>query len=274
MIPAGAVLVEKQDGFAGGAYAGGGAGGLDFHQGDEAMDFGLLRGEFGEDAAETQGFFAERGAHPVVTGGGGIAFVEDEVDDFEDGGEARGKLGLAGNLEGDASFGEAALGANDALGDGRLWDEEGAGDFVGGETAEEAKGEGDASLWREHRMTGNENEAEEVVANGVVDRCVEIGHGPLLLHLKLAAEFFMFALEKFVAAPVIDGAMLRGGHQPSAGIIWDAGAGPLLEGGYQSVLGEFFGDADVADDASQAGDDAGRLDAPDGVDGAMGIGGD
>src|SRR5579859_783676 len=44
LIPAGAVLVEKEDGFAGGSYAGGGAGGLDFHQGYEAVDFRLLRG--------------------------------------------------------------------------------------------------------------------------------------------------------------------------------------------------------------------------------------
>jgi len=43
-----------------------------------------------------------------------------------------------------------------------------------------------------------------------------------LLHLKLAAEFFVFAFEELVAAPVIDGAMLRGGHEPGAGIVWDA----------------------------------------------------
>ena len=81
-----------------GVDAGFGAGGLDFHEGDEAMDFGFVGDEFGEDAAEAEGFFAEGGAEPVVAGGGGVALVEDEVDDFEDGGEAgcrgRGRGGL------------------------------------------------------------------------------------------------------------------------------------------------------------------------------------
>ena len=86
---------------------------------------------------------------PVVAGGGGVAFVEDEVDDFEDGGEAGGELGAARDFEGDVCFGEGAFGADDALGDGGFGEEEGAGDLVGGEAAEEAEGEGERGLrWR------------------------------------------------------------------------------------------------------------------------------
>ena len=164
-----AVLVEEEDGFAVGVDAGFGAGGLDFHEGDEAVDFGFGGDEFGEDAAEAEGFFAEGGAEPVVAGGGGVAFVEDQVDDFEDGGEAGGELGAAGNFEGDVGFGEGAFGADDALGDGGLGDEEGAGDLVGGEAAEQAEGEGDAGFGGEDGVAGDEDEAEEVVADGVVD---------------------------------------------------------------------------------------------------------
>src|SRR5688572_32643516 len=36
-----------------------------------------------EDAAKALRVFTQRRAHPVVAGGGGIAFVEDQVDDFE-----------------------------------------------------------------------------------------------------------------------------------------------------------------------------------------------
>jgi len=97
------------------------------------VDLRLLRSEFGEDAAEAQRVFAEGGAHPVVAGGGGVAFVEDEVDDFEHGRETRGKVGPARDLEWDAGFGERALGAHDALGGRWARDEEGAGDFVGGQ---------------------------------------------------------------------------------------------------------------------------------------------
>src|SRR5258708_29983683 len=118
-------------------------------------------------------------------------------------------------------------------------------------------------------MTGDEHEAQEIVANIIVERGVEIGHGHLLLGLELATELLVLALEELVAAPEVDRAMLRGGHEPGAGIVRDAGCGPLFEGGDESVLREFLGDADVADDAREAGDDAGGLNAPDGVDGAM-----
>src|ERR1700722_20525697 len=109
----GSVLIEEEDWFAGRADAGTGAGGLDLHEGDEAVDFWFGGCEFGQDAAEAEGVFAEGGAHEVVAGGGGVALVEDEVDDFEDGGEAGGELGAARDFEGDVGFGEGALGAHD-----------------------------------------------------------------------------------------------------------------------------------------------------------------
>ena len=61
LVPVRAVLIEQEDGLAGGADAGAGAGGLDLHEGDEAVDLGFAGSEFGEDAAEAQRVFAERG---------------------------------------------------------------------------------------------------------------------------------------------------------------------------------------------------------------------
>src|ERR1700689_3313670 len=129
LIPLGAVLIEEQDWFAGGGDAGAGAGGLDLHEGDQAMDFRFGGSEFGEDAAEAERVFAERGAHEVVAGGGGVALVEDEVDHLKDGRKARGELSAAGNLEGDVLVGEGAFGADNTLGDGGFGGEEGAGDL-------------------------------------------------------------------------------------------------------------------------------------------------
>jgi len=143
-VPVGSVLIEEEDWFAGRADAGSGAGGLDFHEGDQAVDFGFLRGEFGEDAAEAEGVFAEGGADEVVSSGGAVALVEDEVDDFEDGGEAGGELGAARDFEGNVFLGERAFGADDALSDGGFGGEEGAGDLSGGEAANETEGEGGA----------------------------------------------------------------------------------------------------------------------------------
>jgi hypothetical protein len=74
----------------------------------------------------------------------------------------------------------------------------------------------------------------------IVGSGVEIGHGQLLLGLQLAAKLLVLAFEELAAAKVIQGAVLSGGHEPGAGIIRDAGFGPLLEGGDERVLGEFF----------------------------------
>ena len=65
--------------------------------------------------------------------------------------------------------------------------------------------------------------------------------------------------------------MLRGGHEPGARVVRDARLRPLLERGDQRVLRELFGQADVAHDPRQAGDEPGRLDPPDRVDRAMGV---
>ena len=127
---------------------------LDLHERDEAVNFGLLRSELGQDAPETQRVLAERGPHPVVTGGRRVAFVEDEVDDFEHRRQTGGELVAAGNLERDLRFGERPLGPDDALGDGRLRDEERTRDLLGRQATEQAERERDARLGRENRMTG------------------------------------------------------------------------------------------------------------------------
>jgi hypothetical protein len=121
-------------------------------------------------------------------------------------------------------------------------------------------------------MAGGEHEAEEIIAKGIVERGVEIGHSPLLLGLQIAAKFLVLTLEAFVATEHINRTVLRGGHEPGAWIVGDARFRPLLEGSDESVLGEFLGEADIADDAGETRDDSGGLNPPDGIDGAVGEG--
>src|SRR4051794_19493085 len=66
--------------------------------------------------------------------------------------------------------------------------------------------------------------------------------------------------------------MLRGGHEPGARVVRNARLRPLLERGDESILGKILGKTDVAHDPRQTGDEPGRLDPPDRVDRAMGIG--
>src|SRR5207253_2498726 len=123
--------------------------------------------ELRQDPAEAQGVLAQRRSHPVVAGGRRVALVEHEVDHLEHRGEAGGEIGPAGDLEGDARRRERALGPDDALRDGGLRDQESPRDLVGREAAEQSERERGTGLGREHRMTGREHEAQEIVADSI-----------------------------------------------------------------------------------------------------------
>ncbi len=175
LVPARAVLVEQQDRLSRGTGPRLQARGLDLHQGDEAMHLGFAGSQAGQDAAEAQRFLAQLRPHPVVAGGRRVALVEDEVDHLQHRGQPLAKLGAARNLEGHLLLGQRALGAYDALGNGRLGDQEGARDLVGGQAADQAQRQGHARLGGEHRMAGGEDEAQQVVADVVVERGIEVG---------------------------------------------------------------------------------------------------
>src|SRR5258708_29090301 len=117
-------------------------------------------------------------------------------------------------------------------------------------------------------MAGYEHKAQEVVANVIVERGVEIGHGHLL-RLELAAKLLVLALKPLVSAEHVDSAMFRGGHEPSARVVRDARFRPLLKRGDESILREFLGKTDIAHDPRETGDDSGRLDSPDLIDAAI-----
>ena len=61
-------------------------------------------------------------------------------------------------------------------------------------------------------MAGREHKAQEIVANIIVERGIEIGLRRLLLDLKLVTELLMFSFEQLVAAEEIDRSMLRARH--------------------------------------------------------------
>src|SRR6266481_3536887 len=212
------------------------------------MDLRLVRSELRQDTPETKRILAEGRAHPVLAGGGRVAFVEDEADDLQHGRQTGGKIRSARDLEGNARLAEGSLGPNDALGDRGLWDQKGARDLIRSQAAEQAQSERNARLGRENRMAGYEHEAQEVVADVIVERGLEIRHGHLLLGLELATKLLVLALKPFVAAPEVDRTVLRRGHEPGARVVRDARFRPLLERGDESVLRKFLGKTDIAYD--------------------------
>ena len=100
-----------------------------------------------------------------------------------------------------------------------------------------------------------------------MSRCAEPS-----LQLELARELLVLALERRAAAQQVDRAVLRRGHEPGARVVRDARLGPLLERGDERVLRQLLGEADVAHDPREAGDQPGGLDPPDRVDRAVRVG--
>ena len=113
--------------------------GLQLHQRDEPEDLGLARHQLGEHVAEAQRLLAEVVPHEGVTGVRSVALVEDQVDDGEHGGQARGQLGALGHLVRQAAVADRALGAHEPLGDRGLGHEEGARDLRRREAADEPR---------------------------------------------------------------------------------------------------------------------------------------
>ena len=80
----------------------------------------------------------------------------------------------------------------------------------------------------------------------------------------------MLSLRGLAASQDIERAIFRRGHEPCPRIVRDARLRPPLERRDERVLCELFGQTDVAHHAREAGDEPG-LDAPHGVDRAMGV---
>ena len=106
-------------------------------------------------------------------------------------------------------------------------------------------------------MTGSEDKPQQIVADVIVERGFEIRHRLLLPGYEFATEFLVLVVDSLVTAQVIDGAMLRGRHQPGSRITRHARSRPLFKGGHQRVLREFLGDPNVAHDARKTGDETG-----------------
>ena len=243
--------------------------GVQLHQRQHAVRFGLLRRDRGEHAGHAQRFVAELRAQPVVAARRGIALVENEIDDLEHRSEPLREFFAARGLVGQPGFRQRALGAHDALGDGRFRQEESPRDLLGGQAADHPQRQRRAGLARQTRMAGGEDQPQQFVADVVVERGVEIGHGLLLL-LEIERHHPVLARQHPATAQMIQRPALGSRHQPGAGLFRHAGGGPMLQRRQQGFLRQVLGQRHVAQHPREAGDQPRLLDPPDREDGAMG----
>ncbi len=163
LVPEAAILLGERDQGAVGQGAGRAPGVREQHERQEPRRLAVVGQQPAEGTGQPDRLAGELRAPEVGAGGGGVAFVEDQVQDVQDHPQPVRLLGLRGHAEGDAALLDGPLGPADALGHGRLGDEEGPGDLGGGQAANGPQGEGDLGGRRERGVAAHKQECQRVV---------------------------------------------------------------------------------------------------------------
>ena len=269
-VPERAVLLLERHEVALRAGTGGAAGVVEQHEREQAEDLGFIGHQLGEQTAEADRLAAEVPPHEGVACGGGVALVEDEVDDLQHRREALGQQVIRGHAVGDVGVADLALRPHEPLRHRRLRDEEGAGDLGRLEAGDGAQRERDLSLRRERRVAAGEDQPQPVVLQGAL-RSLSPVRGRLLrrlLDLEEALQQLALAAPRLIAAEAVDRLAPSGRDQPGGGAARDAVPGPALEGDGQRLLERILGELEVAAAGpDQRGEDARRVVAEDPLDG-------
>ena len=94
------------------------------HEGKEAQHLGFVRHKLAQDPRKADSFGAQLTTQQLITGGGAVTFVEDEIEHCQDRIEAVRKLVRRGNAIGDVRLTDLAFHPDQALRHGRLRHEE------------------------------------------------------------------------------------------------------------------------------------------------------
>ena len=182
-----------------------------------------------------------------VPRGRGVALVEDQVEDLQDTGEPLGEELEIRHAVGDPGVADLALGADEALREGRLRDEEGARDLRRRQPAQRAQGERDSPVHRERRMAAGEDEPEAVVGDGHRVLRLRPDRGQSRLDLGVALERPGLLAQPLAPAEPVDRPVPRGRGDPGPRVVRHAPDRPRLEGRHERFLDGLLGQIEVAE---------------------------
>ena len=188
------------------------------------MDFGFLGHQPGQYATQAQRFGAQLGAEPVDSRSSRVAFVEDQVDNFQNRLEAGGELIAGRHFERHLSPGDRLLRPYDALRNSRLRDQVRPADLCGGQAPKKTQGQRRPGLHGKQRMARHEDQTKPVIRDLIAGGVAEVGS------VGSQQELRVLARQDVVPAEQVDGLSLADGHEPGAGIAGGAFNGPLLDG--------------------------------------------
>ncbi len=251
-VPPGPVLVRQQDRPAVRAGTRGEPRRLQRHERHQPVHLRLPGHQPGEHPAQPHRLLGEVLTDPVVPGGGRVPLVEDQVDDFQDGGEPRGQLVRVGQRERHLGLGEGALGPRDPLPHGGARHQEGPGDLVGRQAADHAQGQAGAGLLGQDRVAGDEDERQQVLVAGGATQGRELGR-----------ELGVLLVPRPFPPDQVDRPPPPHGHQPGGRVIRYALLGPLFQRGDEGVLRDLLRQREILYQPGEGGDQARGVHPPD-----------
>lgn len=184
----------------------------------------------GEDRAEADRLGAEIVAREAGAAVRGVALVEQEIEDGEDRVEPRREFVRCGEGEREIALADGALRPDEALGDRRRGDEEGAGDLRHAETGEGLEGEGDLRLARQGGVAAAEDQAQLIVAQTIIalvgiERRLRAGEGLG----QLTGQEIHLARQRPLATEGVERGVARDAKEPAGRIDRQAVIRPLAE---------------------------------------------
>jgi hypothetical protein len=200
MVPTRPVLVQEQDRFTTRTHPGPKARRLYLHERDQAVNLWFPRGQACQDAAQSQGVLAKGRPDPVLPRRGRVPLVEDEVQDRQHRRQPFGPFGPAGNLEGDPGLGQRPFGTDDPLGDCGFGHEERPGNLLGRQASQKAQGQRHSALGPQDGVAGDEDQAQEIVANVVIHVLAEFLPSPFPALIQCAAQLIVLSLQHRLAS--------------------------------------------------------------------------
>ena len=170
-----------------------------------------------------------------------------------------------------ARVADLALRPDQALGEGRLGDQERPGDLGCCEAAERPQREGDARIHRERRMATREDEAESIIGDGhVVLWWPRVDRAQVRFDRGVAREHLGLLGQSFPTTDAIDRPVPRRRRDPRSWVVRHATLRPGFERRDERVLDGFLGEVEVAQHADQRRDGAALLLAKDAIDDVVG----
>ncbi len=250
-VPPRTILVIQQHQFAAVGRPRGVPGVLQQHERQQAERLGLAGHQRRQHAGEPDGLVAQLRADQRALGGG-VALVEDQVQDGQHPIQPLGQQLGRRDAVGDGGSADLALGPYEPLLDRRLAHHEGARDLAAGETTHGPKRERHARVGRERRVTAGEDQPQAFVGDlaHLVAQSLQMG--------ELAKGVGAFPQPPF-SPQAVDRAVPGGRGDPRPRVVRQALGRPALQRHREGVLHRLLGQVEVTEHADERRDRPPRL---------------